>query len=91
MFRLWVRMWKDGHLLKDTVVEDGRADTRTHKVLRALEEGCVRFDLAKPIWLDSTVRDFQKHSRCRFYQDSFVEEIGFDYLEIRIIEEDDDF
>ena len=61
MFRLWIRMWKDGHLLKDTVVEDGTADTRTHKVLHALEEGCVRFDLAKPIWLDKNIKEFHQN------------------------------
>ena len=91
MFRMWGKLFKDNHMLSDTVAEDISDDTRTHKVFRALEEICMEFDLPKPIWLDSTVRDFQRHSRCRFYQDSFVEEIGFDYLEIRIIEEDDDY
>ena len=89
MFRMWVRIWKDGHLLKDTVVEEPGDDTRTHKVMRALEEGCLRFDLPRPIWLDACIKDFQRHSRCRFGKDAFIEDIGFDYLDIRIIEEDD--
>ena len=89
MFRLWVREWKDQHLLKDLVVEDDSADTRTHKVLRCLKKACTEFDLAEPIWLDSCIRDFQKHARTRFTQDAFIEQIDFDYLEIRVIEEDD--
>ena len=76
-------------MIQDTVVEDSRVDTRTHKVLNALEEGCRRFDLAVPIWLDSCIRDFQRLSRCRFTQDAFIESIDFDYLEIWVIEEDD--
>jgi len=88
MFRLWVKVWKDNHLIHDTVVENDRRDTRTHKVLQGLEAGCRRFDLAVPIWLDSSVRDFQRHARCRFTQDAFIEEIDFDYLEIWVIEED---
>ena len=88
MFRLWVKVWKDNHLIHDTVVENDERDTRTHKVLKGLEEGCRRFDLAVPIWLDSSIRDFQRHARCRFTQDSFIEEIDFDHLEIWVIEED---
>ena len=88
MFRLWAKIFKDNHLLKDTVIEDTSADTRTHKVFHALDEVCYQFDLGKPIWLDVTVQDFRRHSKARFYQDNFVETIEFDYLEIQVIEED---
>lgn len=88
MFRLWGKMWKDNRLLKDIMIENGDSDTRTHKVFRALDDICMEFDLGKPIWLDSNIQDFKRHSRTRFRQDSFIEEIDFDYLEIQIIEED---
>ena len=39
------------------------------------------------IWLDSTINEFKRHAKARFYQDNFVDEIDFDYLEIQIIEE----
>lgn len=89
MFRMWVKEWKDNHLLRDVVEEIPGQDTRTHKVFRALESACNELDLAVPVWLDSTIRDFQRHSRARFTRDAFIEEIDFDYLEIWIIEEDD--
>ena len=63
-------------------------DTRTHKIFRALEEACHQLDLEKPIWLDATVSEFKRHAKARFYQDNFIEEIPFDYLEIQVIEED---
>ena len=88
MFRLWVKEWKSNRMLCDTTVCDDSDDTRTHKVFRALETACYELDLGKPIWLDSNVEEFRRHAKARFYQDSFMEEIPFDYLEIQIIEED---
>ena len=87
MFRLWGKIWKENRLVKDVVIADESNDTRTHKIFHALDELCLTFDLGKPIWLDATIREFQRHSKARFYQDSFIEEIDFDYLEIQIIEE----
>lgn len=88
MFRLWAKEFKDNRMLMDTVIEDSRDDTRTHKIFHALEEVCLRFDLSNPIWLDATVSDFKRHNKTRFSQDNFIEEIPFDYLEIQVIEED---
>lgn len=88
MFRLWGKIWKDNHLLQDMVFEDDSNDTRTHKVFRGLEKICYDFDLSKPIWLDKTINEFKQHDKTRFYQDNFIEEVPFDYLEIQVIEED---
>ena len=88
MFRLWAKIIKDNHLLKDTVICDDSEDTRTHKVFHAIEEACYQFDLGKPIWLDSTISEFKRHDKARFTADNFIESIEFDYMEIQIIEED---
>lgn len=88
MFRLWGKIWKDNHLLNDFTVQDDSEDTRTHKIFHALEEICMQMDLGKPLWLDSNISEFKRHSRTRFSQDSFIEQIDFDYLEIQVIEED---
>lgn len=87
MFRLWGKEIKDNHLLRDTVICDETDDTRTHKIFHALDQICYEFDLSKPIWLDSTIADFKRSAKARFYQDSFIDTIDFDYLEIQIIEE----
>lgn len=88
MFRVWGKLFKDNRMLKDLTVCDDSQDTRTHKVLHALDEICYAFDLSKPIWLDSNVREFQRHAKTRFRQDSFVDEVDFDFLEFQVIEED---
>lgn len=87
MFRIWAREFKDNKMLKDMVVCDDTDETRTHKVFRAIDKICLEFDLSHPVWLDNNVSDFKRHSKVRFRQDSFIEEIDFDYLELSVIEE----
>ena len=88
MFRMWGKLMKDNHLVRDKVVCIGDYSlTRTQMVFQALDSICYEFDLQKPIWLDATVREFQLHDKARFNQDSFIETIDFDFLEIQVIEE----
>ncbi len=86
--RLWAKEWKNNRMLRDMTVSDDSADTRTHKIFQALDEVCYAFDLGKPIWLDANIDEFRRHAKTRFYQDSFIEMISFDFLEIQVIEED---
>ncbi len=88
MFRMWCRIFRDNHLLKDTVIiKNDEAATRTQKIFSSVEDACMTFDLPVPIWLDANIREFKHHNTTRFRKDSFVEEIDFDYLEVLIIEE----
>lgn len=88
MFRIWGKIMSDNHLLNDYVAKIPGDDTRTHKVFAGLEEICKTLEITSPIWLESNIKDFKKFSFVRFTKDNFVESIDFDYLEIRIIEED---
>ena len=88
MFRMWGKIWKDNHLIQDSVICNGDYSlSRTQMVFQALEDLCYQFDLGKPIWLDANIRSSQCHDKTRFSQDNFVEAIDFDYLEIHVIEE----
>lgn len=86
--RIWFKIFSDAHLIAAETIEDTGEDTRTHKIFAALEEACLRFDLAKPIWFDSNVQEFQKRAVTRFRKDNFVETVDFDYLEMQVLEED---
>ncbi len=88
MFRVWGKIFKNNRLINDTTICLEQPDTRTHKVFQALDEICYTFDLSKPIWLESNIREFQRHAKTRFSQDSFVDTIDFDFLEFHVIEED---
>ncbi len=88
MFRMWGKIWKENHLVKDTVIcMTDYSMSRTQMVFGALEEICYQFDLGQPLWLESNIRAFKQHDKTRFSSDNFVEEIAFDYLEIQVIEE----
>lgn len=86
--RIWFKMFKDTRILKDEIIENYEEETRTHKIFQAVEDVCYHMDLGKPIWLDSNVKEFQRHSKTRFTKDNFVEEIEFDFLEMEVLEED---
>lgn len=89
MFRIWGKVFKDTHLLKDTViVNEDSSLNRTKKIFNALDDICYEFDLSKPIWLDANISEFKSLSKTRFTQDNFIEELDFDYLELQVIEED---
>ena len=86
MFRLWVKLIADNHLLRDIVVEDDSDDNRTGKIKNAIDTACAAFDLPRPIWLAATVEEFRRHDKCRFTGDAFIESVPFDYMEIQVLE-----
>lgn len=89
MFRIWGKLVKNSKIIKSMTVENPGDDTRTHKIFAAIEEMCREWDLMNPIWLDSSIEDFKRRSSVRFYKESFIEDIEFDYMEIRVLEEED--
>ena len=89
MFRIWGKIFKDTHLLKDIVIcNEDTTLNRTKKIFNALDDICYEFDLSKPIWLDANISEFKSLSKTRFTQDNFIEQLDFDYLELHVIEED---
>ena len=86
--KFWARTFKDNRMTRDMVITNTEEDTRTHTVFAAIEKIGYDFDIARPIWLDSNISDFKRYSKVRFYQDSFIEEVPFDYLEFSVLEED---
>lgn len=87
--RIWFKTFKNNHMLRDSVISNDSPDlTRTKKIFAAIEQICYDFDLSKPIWLDSNIAEFKRHSKVRFNKDSFIDSIDFDYLEMQVIEED---
>lgn len=88
MFRMWGKIWKNNHLLQDTVIcQTDYSMSRTAMVFQSLDDICYELDLSKPIWLDANIEDFKRHDKTRFTQDNFIEQIEFDFLEIQVIEE----
>lgn len=88
--QIWFKIFKNNRLLRDTIIRNDAFDlTRTKKIFAAIEQVCYDFDLSKPIWLDSNIADFKRHNKVRFYKDSFIDDIEFDYLEMQVLKEDE--
>lgn len=89
MFRLWGKICKDNRLIKDiTIKNSDESLNRTRKIFNAIDQICSEFNLGHPIWLESNIEEFKRYDKTRFFQDSFIDSIDFDYLEIHVIEED---
>ena len=86
--KIWIKIFKNARMFASETIEDDSNETRTHKIFSALEEACNCLDLGKPIWFDSNIEEFKRMAKTRFYQDNFIEEIVFDFLELQVLEED---
>ena len=60
----------------------------SNHLMKDMVYACYTFDLSEPIWLDSNIADFQRHSKVRFTKDNFIDSIDFAYMEVQVIEED---
>ena len=52
--RIWGKIFRENHLLRDTVVVLDGPERRTVKVFEGLRLVCAEFDLAVPVWLAET-------------------------------------
>ena len=52
----------------------------------ALTEACHQLDISRPVWLDKNTREWEEFGQTRFLPDAFLEEVGFDRLEIEYID-----
>lgn len=86
--RIWARTFKNNRTINECTITNLEDDTRTHKVFKAIDQISYEFDIQRPIWLDSNISDFKRYSKVKFYKDSFIEDISFDYLEVQVLEED---
>lgn len=72
MFRIWGKIFKDNHLVRDMVYENGDTDiNRTKKVFAGIHAFAEAFDLQQPIWLDKNINEFKRVDKTRFEQDNF--------------------
>lgn len=93
MKKLWGKILKNSRLMQDTTVflegEMDEADMFVD-VIGVGQDGlrrlCNEFDIETPMWLEPNKREFMRYEKTRFRAANFVDEIGFDYLEIEIIE-----
>ena len=86
--RIWFKFIDNARIIDSETIEDFSDETRTHKIFNSIDEVCYKYDLSKPISLNSNIEEFKRRSKTRFNKDNFVDEIEFDFMEMEILEED---
>ncbi len=80
--RLWARVITDHKIeMQDTYPCQWGEESR------ALTELCKQFDIPSPIWLPKHEREYESFRRTAFLKEHFVEEVGFDRLEIEFLDD----
>ena len=81
MAGIWIRLMKKNRIEKDISVDCLREDWRD-----ALDEGCRKMDVARPLILPRHDRDWEEFGQTRFLKDHFMEETAFDRMEVEWID-----
>ena len=82
--KIWLRLHKGEKTLRHTTVEIGETTT-VDDFTRIVRAGCHEMDAPTPMILTSHVLHFAKFGVVRFYPDDYIEEIGFDKMEMEIL------
>ena len=82
MSRLWMRVMKEHRIAKQETYPCEWGEEN-----EALTEMCKKADIPCPIWLPKHEREYEEFRRTSFTQEHFIEEIGFDRLEIEYLDD----
>ena len=80
---IWIRLMRKNRIEKDTTVECAHDAWQD-----ALEEGCRRLDVGRPLVLPRHERDWEQFSQARFLKEHFMEDVSFDRMEAEFIDPD---
>ena len=84
MARLWARVIVRHRIQRQTTVTCAFGD-----VPEAMTEICHELDIARPLWLNKHEKEFQEFHHTAFLPEHFMEDVGFDRLEIEFLDDDD--
>lgn len=80
---IWVRLMKRTRIEKDITRPCEREDWQD-----ALDEACQKLDVPRPMVLPRHDRDWDEFSQTRFLKEHFMEDVGFDRMEVEYIDPD---
>jgi len=87
MLKFWLRLYKDGKLIGDTVC-DSDEKLSAQKILdEGLHTCCYSLDIPNPIIMKKHIADIKSFSLTRFLPDDFPEAVGFDKAEITVFDD----
>lgn len=88
MLRLWGKIVKNNQLILSSESSYEFNDLEYQQQLKyCIQNLCAEFDIQKPYWLNTNLKEYNKYKKTSFTQDNFIEEIDFDKFEIEVLDE----
>ena len=79
MFRIWAKVLRDGHIIKQTTYEREEAFTYA-QFFRYLADICEALDIPTPVLLKQHIFNYAKFNHVVFRPQDFMESVPFDKL-----------
>ena len=77
MFRIWGKVLKDGHILRQTTLERGEKFSYA-RFFDYLTEICDALDVPTPVLLKPHIFNYAKFNHVSFRPSDFLEDVPFD-------------
>jgi len=84
MARLWAKI-----IVKHRIHKQMTETCTFENIPDVLCDICKKFDIPCPMWLGKQEREIENFRMTSFGPDNFIEDIGFQKLEIEFLEDDD--
>lgn len=79
MFRIWGKVIKDGHIIRQTTYEREEKFTYAH-FFNYLADICDSLDVPTPVLLKTSIFNYAKFNHVIFRPSDFMEDVPFDRL-----------
>jgi hypothetical protein len=79
MFRIWGKVIKDGHIVRQTTYEREEKFTYAH-FFNYLADICDALDVPTPVLLKTSIFNYAKFNHVIFRPSDFMEDVPFDRL-----------
>ncbi len=79
MFRIWAKVFKDGHIIKQTTYEREEKFSYS-RFFRYLADICDELDVPTPVLLKTSIFNYAKFNHVVFRPSDFMESVPFDRL-----------
>ena len=79
MFRIWGKVIKDGHIIRQTTYEREEKFTYAH-FFNYLADICDALDVPTPVLLKTIIFNYAKFNHVIFRPSDFMEDVPFDRL-----------
>ena len=79
MFRIWAKVFKDSHIIKQTTYEREEKFSYS-RFFRYLADICDELDVPTPVLLKTSIFNYAKFNHVVFRPSDFMESVPFDRL-----------